>query len=53
MKKVVTLLLTLTMAMALLAGCGGDQADQTEPLWAVLQRLNMAAVTDFTLEQVY
>lgn len=31
MKKVVTLLLTLTMAMALLAGCGGDQADQTEP----------------------
>lgn len=31
MKKVVALLLTLTMAMALLAGCGGDQADQTEP----------------------
>ena len=31
MKKVVALLLTLTMAMALLAGCGGDQADQPEP----------------------
>nr|WP_325303199.1 phosphate ABC transporter substrate-binding protein [uncultured Dysosmobacter sp.] len=31
MKKVVALLLTLTMAMALLAGCGGNQADQTEP----------------------
>lgn len=31
MKKVVALLLTLTMAMALLAGCGGDQADQSEP----------------------
>ena len=31
MKKVVALLLTLTMAMALLAGCGDDQADQTEP----------------------
>ena len=31
MIKVVALLLTLTMAMALLAGCGGDQADQSEP----------------------
>jgi phosphate transport system substrate-binding protein len=31
MKKIAALLLTLTMAMALLAGCGGDQADQTAP----------------------